>query len=146
MPTLTQDRTEPAKAAQAVTGVVPHLTCADAPKAIAFYTKAFGAREIGRHMAEDGKRIMHAHIVINGGNVFLHDDFPEYRGGAAAPEPASICLHLHVDNADTWWQRALDAGATVMMPLENQFWGDRYGQLKDPWGYVWSIGQTLDQP
>lgn len=144
MPTLTQDRTRAADAAKGLHGVVPHLTVAEAVKAIDFYKRAFGAEEIARHMADDDRRVMHAHLRINGGNLFLNDDFPEYRGGESAPQPAGSCLHLHVENADAWWQRAVDAGAEVVMPLDDQFWGDRYGQLKDPWGHVWSIGQTLE--
>jgi PhnB protein len=127
---------------QSAQGVVPHLTCPDAPRAIGFYIEAFGARELSRHLDADGKRIMHAHLRLNQGDIFLHDDFPEYRGGAPAPVPAGICLHLHVTDARMLWDRAVKAGAAILMPLDRQAWGDIYGQLKDPWGYVWSIGET----
>jgi PhnB protein len=121
-------------------GVVAHLTIRDArgDEAVAFYRKAFGAEELGRHMAEDGKRIMHSHLKINGGSVMLNDDFPEWTGGIAAP--AGVTLHIHTQDADPFWERALAAGATVRMPLDNQFWGDRYGQVLDPFGHTWSIG------
>ena len=124
-----------------VTGVTPHLTIRDnkAAEAIDFYKAAFGAEEAMRMPADDGKRLMHGHIKINGGSVMLNDDFPEYRGGASA-EPASVTLHIQVDDADTWFNRAVEAGATVTMPLSDQFWGDRYGQVQDPFGHSWSIG------
>jgi PhnB protein len=93
-----------------------------------------------RHLADDGKRLMHAHLKLNGGSLMLNDDFPEYRDGAAAPPPAGTTLHLHVRDADAAWDKAVAAGATVKFPLENQFWGDRYGQIEDPFGFTWSIG------
>ena len=122
-------------------GVVAHLTVRDgkAAEAIDFYGSAFGAEQaMAPHMAQDGKRIMHAHLLINGGHLMLNDDFPEY-GGAAAP-PGSVTLHLQVADADGAWERALAAGATERMPLADQFWGDRYGQIEDPFGFRWSIG------
>src|SRR5687768_10517711 len=109
-------------------GVTAHLTIGEgkAMDAIAFYEKAFGAEQaMGPHMADDGKRVMHAHLKINGGSVMLNDDFPEY-SGAALGVPAGVTLHLQVDDADAWFDRATEAGATVRMPLDNQFWGDRY--------------------
>ena len=127
-------------------GITAHLTIRDnrAAEAIDFYSKAFGAEEIGRHMADDGKRIMHAHLNLNGGSLMLNDDFPEFGHGAAG-EPASVTLHLQVPDADAAWQRALDAGSEVRFPLADQFWGDRYGQVKDPFGFTWSIGAPVKQ-
>jgi PhnB protein len=77
----------------------------------------------------------------------LHDEFPEYVGRADVDSgsPRGLTLHLQVDNADTWFDRAVAAGATVAMPLENMFWGDRYGQITDPFGYRWSIAHSLPQ-
>ena len=126
---------------QEVGGVVAHLTIRDgkANEAIDFYKSAFGATEaMEPHMADDGKRIMHSHLLINGGHLMLNDDFPEY-GGAATP-PGSFTLHLQVEDADGFWNRAIEAGATEKMPLADQFWGDRYGQVEDPFGFRWSIG------
>lgn len=125
----------------AMKGVVPHLTIRDnrAAEAIEFYGRAFGATESGRHMAEDGKRVMHAHLDLNGGSLMLNDDFPEMMGGAAPP-PTDVGLHLDVADADAAWAKALAAGATVRFPLDNQFWGQRYGQVTDPFGHIWSIG------
>ncbi len=94
-----------------------------------------------RHATDDG-RLMHAHLKINGGSLMMHDDFPEHTGGPAG-EPAGTVLHLEVDDADRWWNRALEAGAEVKYPIEDQFWGERYGQLKDPFGHIWSIGAPL---
>ena len=122
-------------------GITAHLTIRDgkANDAITFYKAAFGATQaLDPHLAQDGKRIMHAHLRINGGSLMLNDDFPEY-GGAASP-PGSVTLHLQVPDADTAWNRAIDAGAMEKMPLADQFWGDRYGQVTDPYGFTWSIG------
>ena len=125
------------------TGVAPHLTIPSrgGQAAIEFYTKAFGAEELIRHMAEDGERLMHAHLRINGGSVLLNDEFPEY-GGEQDIAPRGVTLHLQVDDADEWWNRAILAGAVPVFPLADQFWGDRYGQLKDPFGHSWSIGAS----
>ncbi len=126
-------------------GITPYLTIREgrASDASAFYRRAFGAKELFRQAAQDGKRLMHCHLSINGGSLVLSDDFPEYRGGAPMPEPSGITLHLQVDDADEWWTRAVAAGAEVKMELADQFWGDRYGQLRDPFGHSWSIGAPL---
>jgi len=122
-------------------GVTAHLTISDgkAAEAIDFYSRAFGAEEAGRHMADDGKRIMHAHLKVNGGSLMLNDEFPEFMS-APATSPGSLVLHLQVPDADAAWQRATGAGAEVIFPMADQFWGDRYGQVRDPHGFTWSIG------
>jgi PhnB protein len=124
-------------------GLTPHLTVKGAKDAIKFYKKAFGASERMVMPAEDGKRLMHAHIEINGASLMLADDFPEFHGGRATPKPASVTMHLQVDDADKWWARALKAGAKVKFPIADQFWGDRYGQVADPFGHSWSIGAPI---
>jgi PhnB protein len=126
-------------------GITPHITIRDrkAAEAIDFYRKAFGAQELMRHPTDDG-RLMHAHLKINGGSLMLHDDFPEHMGGPSEPA-ASFVLHLQVPDADAAWKRALDAGAEVRFELKDQFWGDRYGQVKDPFGFIWSIGAPVKQ-
>lgn len=123
-------------------GVTAHLTIPGGrgQEAITFYEQAFGAHEEMRHLADDGQRLMHAHLKVNGGSLMLNDDFPEYREGGESAAPGGVTLHLHVPDADAVWDKAVAAGATVKMPLENQFWGDRYGQLADPFGFTWSIG------
>ncbi len=128
-------------------GITPHLTIrgGKAIEAIDFYGRAFGAETAMEPMkAEDGKRIMHAHLLLNGGHLLLNDDFPEY-GGAATP-PGSSTLHLQVKDADAAWNRALEAGAVEKFPLADQFWGDRYGQVTDPYGFTWSIGAPVAAP
>lgn len=122
-------------------GLAPYLTVHGASAAIEFYKNAFGAEEVARMPAQDGQRLMHAHIRIAGGNVLMSDDFPEHLG--PTPTPAGVTIHLQVDDADKWWKRAVDAGAIVTMPIDDQFWGDRYGQLKDPFGHAWSIGGPI---
>ena len=98
-----------------------------------------------RHAADDG-RLMHGHLKINGASLMLHDHFAEHHGGADLPEPVGVMLHLQVKDADAWWNRAVGAGATVVFELADQFWGDRYGQIKDPFGHIWSIGAPVPAP
>jgi PhnB protein len=128
-------------------GLTPHIQIGDnrAAEAIDFYIKAFGATEVRRMLAEDGKRLMHAHVHINGASLMLHDEFPEYVDPAEADVAggSGLTLHLQVDDADTWFARAVAAGATATMPPADMFWGDRYAQIKDPFGYRWSIGHPL---
>ena len=128
-------------------GVTPHLAIRDgrAAEAIEFYKAAFGAEEQMRMPAEDGKRLMHAHLTLNGASLMLADDFPENHGREAGP-PEGVTLHLQVTDADAAWTRAMDAGATATMELADQFWGDRYGQVQDPFGHRWSIGAPLEAP
>ena len=124
-------------------GVTPFLAIRDgrAGEALAFYETAFGVQIIERNLAQDGKRLMQASMKINGGWIMVSDEFPEH-GFKAAP-PASVTLHLQVDNADSWFNRAVEAGCTVTMPIADQFWGDRYGAVIDPFGHNWSIGSPL---
>ena len=126
------------------TGIAPHLTIPSrgGQAAIEFYTRAFGAVEVRRMLAEDGERLMHAYLRINGGDVMLHDEFPEMNGEQDIA-PKGVTLHLQVDDADEWWNRAILAGGVPVYPLADQFWGDRYGQLKDPFGHSWSIGSPI---
>ena len=123
----------------------PHLVVDDGRAAVDFYRRAFGAELVDEHLAGDGKRYMHAALRMGEGRLFLHDEFPEFEscGGAVSPkklESASCTFHLDVADADAAWKQAVDAGAEVVMPLEDQFWGMRYGQLRDPFGYLWAIG------
>lgn len=143
------------------TGVTPHLTVPDrrCREAIGFYGQAFGAEQAmppmpagdlpdmsngGATMTGDD-RIMHAHLRINGGSLMLNDAFPEFvaEDDRHTGVPAWTTLHLQVDDADTWFERAIEAGATERMPLADMFWGDRYGQLRDPFGFTWSIGGPI---
>lgn len=123
--------------------LIPHLQCAGCADAIEFYKKAFGAEEISRLPAPDGKRIMHAEIRIGGQAVFLADDFPEYCGGKALSPKAlggtPVSIHRYVADCDAAIERAAQAGATVQMPPQDMFWGDRYGVIVDPFGHTWSF-------
>jgi PhnB protein len=128
-------------------GLTPHIQIGDkrAAEAIEFYKTAFGATEMRRQVGDDGVRLMHAHLHINGASLMLHDEFPEYVGPADVDVAggSGLTLHLQVDNADAWFNRAVAAGATATMPVEDMFWGDRYGQVTDPFGYRWSIAHML---
>ncbi len=119
--------------------VTPHLVCGDAAAAIAFYQQAFGATDIGRMNMPNGK-IGHAEIRIGDSRLMLADAFPEY--GSNDPlvlKGSPVVIHLYVEDADAAWARATAAGATPIMPLADAFWGDRYGQVQDPFGHRWSI-------
>jgi uncharacterized glyoxalase superfamily protein PhnB len=125
--------------------VTPHLTVRDAATMIEFYKRAFGAVEGRRAPGPDGKAIMHAEIRIGNSAVFLNDEFPEM--GAVSPlslKGTAVTLHLFVEDADKQFEQALSAGAEVVMPLADQFWGDRYGVVKDPSGHHWSIGSHIE--
>jgi uncharacterized glyoxalase superfamily protein PhnB len=119
--------------------VTPSLIVRGAADAIEFYKRAFGAEELGRMPGPDGK-IMHAEIRIGDSIVMLSDESPTW--GARSPlstngNPGS--LHIYVEDADAAFERALRAGATVRYPLEDAFWGDRYGKIADPFGHEWGI-------
>ena len=121
----------------------PHLVCAGAGDAIDFYVKAFGATELMRLPGPDGK-LMHAAVTINGSSVLLVDEMLDY--GLKSPTAlggSPVTVHLSVDDVDAWFARAVEAGATVAMPVEEQFWGDRYGVLTDPFGHSWSLATTV---
>jgi PhnB protein len=130
------DRTQ-AEAQGPTGGVTPHLTIGGrrGAQAADWYARAFGAEELMRMPAEDGVRLMHCHLRINGGSLMLADDFPEYHGQVDAPSPMGVTMHLQTPDPDAAWARAVEAGAEVTMPLADQFWGDRYGQLRDPFGH-----------
>jgi PhnB protein len=121
----------------------PYITVDDAKAAIDFYVRAFGAEELSRQCTPDGAKIIHAALSFNGGMMMLSDDFPEMHGGKPRTPKAfggtAVTLHLDLPDVDSVFQRAVAAGATVTMPLEDQFWGDRYGKLRDPFGHEWSL-------
>lgn len=112
--------------------VTPHLVCAGAADAIAFYKKAFNAEEVGRLEGPQGK-LMHAQIRIGDSAVMLVDEFPDWGSfGPKSLKGSPVTIHLYVEDVDAAFKRAVDAGATVKMPLADMFWGDRYGVLEDP--------------
>ena len=128
----------------------PYIVVSNAAAAIDFYKQAFGAVELARHPAPGGEKLMHAHLVVHGGHLMLSDDFSGQRGAKSETPQAlggsPVTFHIQTDNADDVWGLALAAGAEIVLPLADQFWGDRYGQLRDPFGHKWSVGQTLKQP
>jgi PhnB protein len=125
--------------------ITAHLVVKGAAEAIEFYKAAFGAVEVCRMPEENGPRLMHAELQVGGGRLFLCDDFPEYCGGKSrAPAgPSPVTLHLDVPCCDTAIAQAAAAGATVTMPAADMFWGDRYGQVIDPFGHHWSFAHRL---
>jgi PhnB protein len=118
-------------------GVAPYLMVDGAVKAADFYKRAFGAEVAHKHPVDDKGRTMHIHLYVNGGSVMLSDFYPEH--GFAKQAPQAFNLGLPVKDVDAWWKRAVDAGAEIVMPLERQFWGDRYGQVRDPFGVTWAL-------
>lgn len=128
---------------QGAGGIIPHLQCANASAAIDFYKKAFGAEELRRMPAPDGKRLMHAALKIGNQMLFLADDFPEYCGGKSSTPAAlgatPVTLHQYVNDCDAAFERAVKAGATPVMPPTDMFWGDRYSMVKDLEGHSWSL-------
>ena len=123
--------------------VTPHLVCADAAAAIDFYRKAFGAEEVVRLPGPGGK-LVHAAVRIEGAMVMLTDENPEWGNrGPRMLGGSPVTIHLQVPDADAFVARAEQAGAKVLMPVQEMFWGDRYGQLEDPSGHRWSVGTTV---
>jgi uncharacterized glyoxalase superfamily protein PhnB len=119
--------------------ITPHLVCAGAAKAIDFYKQAFGATEEGRMPGPDG-RLMHAALKIGDSTVMLVDEMPEWGSlGPKALKGSPVTIHLYVEDVDALVARAVKAGARVTMPVAEQFWGDRYGKLEDPFGHHWSV-------
>ena len=130
--------------------LTPYLVVNDAAAAIDFYKAAFAAEELSRHKAPHSDRIMHAHLIVNGGAFMLSDDFSAQMSGKSETPLAlggtPVTIALEVEDAHAWWNRAVSAGATVIMPLADQFWGQRYGQFTDPFGIKWSISQNIATP
>jgi len=119
--------------------ITPHLVVPDGAKAIEFYKNAFGAQEMGRHMGPDGKRVMHAQLKIGNSILMLGSEFPPHCLSPKSRGGTSVSLHIYVDNADAAFDRAVKAGCSVKMPVSDQFWGDRYGQVEDPFGHLWAL-------
>jgi len=123
--------------------ITPHLICAGAADAIEFYKKAFGAEEMMRLPGPNG-RLMHGSVRIGDSMVMLVDEAPEWGTlGPNALKGSPVIIHLMVDDVDAIFAQAVDAGATVKMPVADMFWGDRYGLVVDPFGHVWSIATHM---
>jgi PhnB protein len=136
MSAVAADVTPPAQPAT-LGGLVPYLQIDGASAAAEFYVRAFGAVEVARHPVDDKGRTMHIHLYLNNGSLMLSDPFPEY--GHPLEKAQGYSLLIPIKDIDTAFQRAIDAGATVVMPVQDMFWGDRYGQLRDPFGVLWAM-------
>jgi PhnB protein len=124
--------------------VTPYLAIRDAAKAIEFYKNAFGAEELFRMPGADGK-IMHAEILIGDSPLMISEEMPDY--GVKSPQALGgtpVNIFLYVENVDKVFDQAVKAGATVTTPVADQFWGDRYGKLADPFGHEWSVATHIE--
>jgi len=128
---------------------IPHLIVSDGLAAIDFYKKLFGAEEGHRMMAADGKRLMHGEIVLGGHKFFLSDHFEAGEGGTLkSPQTLGgtcVRITIEVEDADGLVERAVAAGARLLMPVQTFFWGARYGKILDPFGHEWGINQQLQE-
>jgi PhnB protein len=128
---------------------IPHLIVSDGLAALEFYKNTFGAELGDSMMAPDGKRLMHGEVVLDGHKLFISDEFADSEGGTCKmPETlGGTCtrIMLMTDNADAVVERAVAAGARVVMPVQDMFWGARYGQIVDPFGHAWGINQQLKE-
>jgi len=124
--------------------ITAHLVVEGAADAMEFYKRAFGAEELGRMPMPDGRRLMHGAMQIGDSMLMLVDAFEEF--GVKGPKAlggTGVTLHLYVPDADKAFQRAIEAGCIVAMPIADMFWGDRYGKVKDPFGHEWSLATQL---
>jgi len=120
--------------------LTPHLVVKGASQAIEFYKRAFGAEEIVRMPGPDGKSVMHAELKIGDSRLWLVDEFPAM--GSLGPHGIGgtpVTIHVYVEDADAIFNQAVAAGAEVRMPIQDAFWGDRYGLIVDPFGHKWSV-------
>lgn len=124
-------------------GLIPQLAVVGASEAIDFYKKAFGAVEESRASTPDGEKVLHATLLIDGRPIYVNDDFPEYGDGKATDPKAlggsPVKIHRFVEDVDAAVKVAEEAGATVTMPPDDMFWGDRWAELTDPFGHQWSL-------
>ena len=128
---------------------IPHLIVNDGMAALKFYKEVFGAEEGHNMMAPDGKRLMHGELVLDGHKFFVSDEFrPEEGGACKTPQTlggTSVRITLQTDDPDAVVERAVARGARVLMPVQDMFWGARYGQIVDPFGHNWGINQQLKE-
>lgn len=124
--------------------ITPYIIVKDAARAIEFYKEAFGAKELFRMDSPEGN-ISHCELQIGDSRIMLADEFPDR--GALAPEasgPRGVALLIYVDDVDGIFERAVNAGAKVLRPLKNEFYGDRMGTIQDPFGHNWHLGMTVE--
>jgi PhnB protein len=123
--------------------ITPNLVCRDSAAAIEFYKKVFNATEKVRMQGPDGK-IAHAELQIGDSSIFLNDPMQHGPGTERPASPSLTHLHLYLENVDDFYNRAVDAGAKIIMPLQDMFWGDRYGLVEDPFGQRWSMATHIE--
>jgi len=126
--------------------ITPHLVVRGGDQAIDFYKKAFGAQQVGSVFRRPDGKVMHAELRIGDSQLMLADEMPR-PGAPQSPQAlgsSTVVLHIYVENVDQLFNQAVSAGAKVTMPLANQFWGDRYGQVSDPFGHHWALGQHVE--
>lgn len=128
-----------AKPAPVKGGLVTYLALDGAMRAAEFYAQAFGAETVTALPPDEQGRTMHVHLHVNGSSLMLSDAFPEH--GCSLLAPQAFTMTLMVDDIEAWWRRAIEAGATALMPPADMFWGDRYAQLRDPFGVTWAMNQ-----
>jgi PhnB protein len=124
--------------------ITPQLAVKGVASAIDWYTKALGANELLRHPAPDGTSIMHSELLLGDSRFFVVDEFPDSMAAPSSLGGTSVTLHLYVQDVDALFHRAVEAGAQVLLPVADQFWGDRYGMIRDPFGHRWSIASRLE--
>ena len=128
---------------------IPHLIVGNGPAAVAFYKAAFGAEEGHQMMTPDGKKLLHGELIIDGHKIFVSDEFSASEGGSCkSPETlggTDVRITLLVDDADATVAQVVAAGAHVLMPVQDMFWGGRYGKIVDPFGHEWGINQQLQE-
>ncbi|PWJ80503.1 putative glyoxalase superfamily protein PhnB [Pseudaminobacter salicylatoxidans] len=128
--------------ARTLGGLVAYLQVDGAVKAADFYKRAFGAELAFAYPPDDKGRTMHVHLYVNGSSLMLGDAYPEHGHPSVPPQGYTMQLILG-DDVDAWWQRAVDAGCTVEVPLDVMFWGDRWGLLRDPFGVNWGMNAPV---
>ncbi|MBZ5566450.1 MAG: VOC family protein [Acidobacteriia bacterium] len=125
--------------------ITPHIIVNGAAKAVEFYKRVFGAEQIGPVSTMPDGKVMHAHLKIGDSHLMMADEFPQ--GSCRSPQSlggSPVVLTLYVTDVDATWKKATEAGAKVVFPLSNQFWGDRYGQVADPFGHVWALATHIE--
>jgi PhnB protein len=129
--------------------IIPEIFVHDGPGALSFYQRAFGAEERSRMLTPDGKKLVHGELVLVGHRLFVCDEFSASEGGTCRTPRTlggtGVRINLEVDDADEFVARAVAAGAQVLMPVQDMFWGARYGKLVDPYGHEWGINQQVKE-
>ena len=125
--------------------LIPRLFCRDVPAEIDFCTTAFGAVELGRRPGPDGT-IIHGLLTISGAMVMIEAEFPSLPSRVPQPDGSSpVVIYVYVENVDQAVERAVAAGAKILIPVKDQFWGDRIGWIMDPAGHVWTVASRIEE-